>query len=104
VSLCNALADGQPHARTFILAPSVQSLEWYKYTIEILLINPNPIIFHDEAAQGRWFRHILRHVVPLDGGGDGDLGRNAVAVKLKPIANQILEQLADLGRIGLDGG
>src|SRR5689334_11818008 len=85
------LADGQPDTRPRILLPAMQTLEYDKDTFDILLFNPNAIVFYAKDPPP----------VPQDG---ADMNpRLPPASELDGVADQVLEQLHQLRGIRLDG-
>ena len=60
MALGDLATDGQTDAGAFIFTASVQPLEWDKNAIQVLLIEPDTIVFHQEltawhgGAVGGW--------------------------------------------------
>lgn len=81
-------ANSQPHAATLVFLAAVQSLEWLKDSIQVLLVKADSVIFYLNLAGGRCCFC-----------GDLNLRRPALLVELQRIVDQILEQLMHLSGI-----
>ena len=87
------------YASSFIFVLSMQTLEEYKYFIQVFFIKPDPIISNGDAD--KWAFRISRAIEPFlfyAGGHNADHGLYILAGELKGVAQEVLEYLADLGR------
>ena len=97
-------ANRQAHAGSFVLASIVQALKRLEEAVAILLIEANPVILHANlapaASRGRSCGPGAggRHKAGLD----EDHRRFSSAVELQAIADQVLQQLPHLQRIGVN--
>ena len=90
VSLNNFLAQRQANARSGIFLAGVQPLENHKYTLGILRLDANAVVFYDELPS-----------MACMAGTDVDL-RWKVAAELDGVAYEILEQLPKLDWVDMD--
>lgn len=98
-------ADSQAYARAFVDVPRMQSLEYVEDAFGILLFEPDSVIFDAEEAfllggdvgsPGALFSLLQEMSVHLD------RGRFIDPVELQGIADEILEELLHLQRVGHD--
>src|SRR5947209_2114816 len=93
VALDHLFADGQPDARTRVLLAVVQALEDQENALGVLRLDADAVVAHPKEP-----------VTVLAAGADVDPGRLAVLAELDGVAEQVLEQLQQLGLLGRDGG
>src|SRR6266545_545408 len=104
VTIGDLAANGQADAGPLVGAATVQPLEKNEDAVEIFLVETNAVILDHDLA--KLFRRSL-------GGGfsgglrknpaaDFDDGRFAFLMKFERIADQVLEQLAHLQRVGVN--
>ena len=74
-------ADGKAHSRSFIFAPATQPLEGGKYTVEILLLKADAVIFDNDPTSR----------TSIGYGADMDHRLLARFVEFERIADEILE-------------
>src|SRR3972149_5569500 len=101
VPLDNFTADRQAYSCSLVLAPSMQALKDAEDPIRILLIETNAVVFH-----GNLIDLIARGIIPI--GMDkiaGDLHNRRLSffTKFQRIAQQVLQELTHMHRIGING-
>ncbi len=92
VALHDSFADREPHAGSRIVLPGMESLKDGEDSIGELGIESDTVVPDGEGP---------KPVIPI--GGDMDL-RRYLPTELDGVGDQILEQLGQLGRIGLHYG
>src|SRR3954453_13534431 len=92
VSLHDSLADRQAAPRARVLLLGVQPLEDHEDPPRVARVEPDPVIADREHP-----------LLALASGGEVDVGR-ALAPELDRVADQVLEELADLGAVAPHGG
>src|SRR6476620_9162272 len=99
--LDNLPADSKADPCTFVLAASVKPLERRKDPVEIFFVKPDTVVFNPDLAQA--VRTPVLFPLGVKMSANLYYRRNAAAVKLESVADQILQKLPHLERVGLDG-
>src|SRR5262245_38166254 len=98
-------ADGQAYARALVLGPAVQALEDIEDPVAKLVVEPNPVVLYGDPTDReriglsvRASRELGERTTP-----DLDHGGPIGGVEFQGVADEVLQQLTDLGRVGLQG-
>jgi hypothetical protein len=89
VAFYNFLTNGQANASSWIIGAAVQSLEQREDTLQVLRLDADAIVVHGEGP---------RALLPC--GRDMHVRGLMRPLELNAMSDQVLEELAELNRIG----
>jgi len=105
MALDDLAADGQTQARALILVTTVQALKGSEDAVEVLFVESDTVVFHNDSTRpidwrvptGASFPNAKEFAMDLDD------WRFVQLVELQGIIDQVLQQLTHLDGIGFNG-